>query len=92
MRATEGTDFGLHGLLLLGEHAAHLQITDLGEHGTLHERATLVILNVAHPDRFIECNLLGEALLLEVSNGIVIGVGKEVHNWRGGFHVVLIGK
>jgi hypothetical protein len=34
---------GLHGLLLLGEHAAHLQITDLGEHGTLHERATLVI-------------------------------------------------
>ena len=54
----------------------------------MHERSTFVILDVTHPDWFVEVNFLGEALLLEVANRVVVGVSEEVGDGRGSLDVV----
>jgi hypothetical protein len=82
-------DLGFHRLLLLEKHLARLEIPDLWDHATLHDGTSLVILDVPHPERPVQRNLLGEALLLEVSNGIVISVGQKMHHRRSGLDVVL---
>lgn len=86
---TECPDLGKDSFFLLKEHAASFEIADLGDHGALHNRAPFVVFNVAHPARFLECDFFGEALLFEVADGVIVGVGQKVLNWRGGFDIVL---
>jgi hypothetical protein len=81
-------DLRIGAFFLFEEHAAGFEIADLGHHATLHDGAAFVVLDVAHPARLLECDLFGEALLLEVANGVVVGVGKEVHDLRGCFDIV----
>ena len=89
VRFGDGADLGVHAFLLLQQHPAGLEIADLGHHAALHDGAAFVVLDVAHPARFREGDLLGEALLLEVADRVVVGVGEEVHDVAGGFDVVL---
>ena len=89
MAFAESADFGQDSLFLLQQHAPGFKIADLGDHGTLHYGATLVVLDVAHPLRFIERDLFGEALFFEVTDGVVVGVGQEVLDRRCRFDVVL---
>ena len=84
----EGADFGLDGFFLLEEHAAGFEVADLGDHGALHDGAAFVVFDVAHPDGLVEGDVFGEALLFEVADGVVVGVGEEVLDWGGGLHVV----
>ena len=88
-RLGDGADLGVDALLLLEQHAAALEVADLGDHAALHDSAALVVLDVSHPTALLESDLLGEALLLEVANGVVVGVGQEVHDVGGGLDVVL---
>lgn len=71
----EGADLGVHGFLLLQQHATHFEIPNAREHRTLHDGAAFVVLDITHPDLLVQGDLLGEALLFEITNGIVIGVG-----------------
>lgn len=65
------------------------QISDLGQHHTLHDRPALVILDVPYPAVATELDLLGEALFLEVPDGIVVGIREEViDRWVGSSDVV----
>lgn len=75
-------------LLLFEQHAAGLEVADLGHHAALHNRAALVILDISHPTRLFECDLFRKALLFEVADGVVVGIGEEVHDARGGLDVV----
>lgn len=72
---TESANFGGDGFLLLQEHAAGFEIADLGNHCTLHYSAAFVVFDVAHPPRFFEGDIFCKSLLLEVPNGIIIGIG-----------------
>ncbi len=89
MRSTDAPNLGEHRLLLRCQHVLHLQILYSWQHAALHQRTTFVVLDVTHPDRSIETDLLRETLLLEVANGVVIGVREEVHHGRRRFHVIL---
>ena len=84
----EGSDFGVDGFFLLQEHAACFEVADAGHHGALHDGAAFVVFDVAHPAGFVEGDFFGEALLFEVADGVVVGVGEEVLDGRGGFDVV----
>ena len=84
----EGADLGLDGFLLLEEHAGGLQVADLGDQAALHDGAAFVVFDVAHPERLFEGDVFGEALLLEIADGVVVGVGEEVLNWGSGLDVV----
>ncbi len=84
----ECADLGKNGFFLLEEHTTGFEIANLWDHGTLHNRAALIVLDVTHPARFLECDLFGETLLFEVADGVIIGVGKEMLDRRGGFDVV----
>ena len=84
----ERADFGVHGFLLFQQHAADFEVADLGQHGALHDGAAFVILDVAHPARFLQRNVLCEALLFEVADRVVVCVGEEMHYVRGCFDVV----
>ena len=88
MRFRHGANLGVHALFLLEQHPARLEVADLGHHAALHDGATFVIFDVAHPARFREGDLLCEALLLEVADRVVVGVGEEVHDVACSFHVV----
>lgn len=48
----EDADLGLYGFLLLADHAAGFQVADLGEQRAQHQRAALVVFDVAHPGGF----------------------------------------
>ena len=78
----------MDGGLLLQEQPTRLEIADFGEHAALHDCSSLVIFDVTHPARPLQCDLLGEALLLEVADSIVVGVGQEVHDVRGSLDVI----
>lgn len=82
-------DFGHDAFFLFLEHARGFEVADFGQHGALHYGAALVVLDVAHPDGLFERDFFGEALLFEVADRVVIGVGEEVHDVRSGFDVVL---
>lgn len=84
----KGANFGCHSFLLLQEHAPGLQIADPGDHGTLHDGAAFIIFDVAHPAWFLQCNLFCEALLFEIANGVVVGIGQEMFDGRRGFDVI----
>ena len=81
-------DLGLHGFFLLEEHSADFQVSDARDHGALHDSAAFVVFDVAHPCGFLERDLFRETLLLEISDGVVIRVGKEVLDGGGGFDIV----
>ncbi len=80
----------MHRFLLLENHASGLEIADLGDHGTLHDGATLVVLDEAHPARFLERDLLGETLLLKVANGVIVGIRQKMHDIRRRFDIILV--
>ena len=80
MAFAEGTDLGMNGLLLFQKHASHLQVSNSGKHRALHDGSTLIILDVSHPDRLLECDFFCKTLLLEVSNRVIIGICEEMHN------------
>lgn len=44
----------------------------------LHHCAAVVVFNVTLPSTFRHCRALGEALLSEVLDGIVVGVSQEI--------------
>ncbi len=89
MALGEGSNLGVDSFFLLEQHATHLEVAHAWEHGALHDCAALVVLDVAHPSAFLECDLLGEPLFLEVPDSIVVCVGKEVHNIARSFDVIL---
>lgn len=68
------------GLLLFSDERRFVQIIDLAQHSALHDRPALVILDIPSPHGPIERNVLGEALLLKVPDGIVVRVGQEMHH------------
>lgn len=74
VRLGVGSNLGLDAFLLLKEHAAHFQISNARQHGALHDSSTLVIFDISHPNVFGESNFLGEALFLEITNRIVVGI------------------
>jgi hypothetical protein len=88
VRLADGADLRICAFLLLQKHAARLEVADFGDHAALHDRAAFVVFDVAHPARLFERDFLGEALFLEVANGVVVGVGQEVHDLRGRFDIV----
>ena len=79
----------MDGFLLPCQHAGRCQVADAWDHGALHDGSTLVILDEAHPFDSIQRDLLSEALLFEVADGVVVGVGQEVFHIRGRFDIVL---
>ena len=44
---------------------------DAWQHAALHDGAALVVLDVATPHTPVKCDILGEGLLLEETNGVV---------------------
>lgn len=84
----ERADLGQDGLFLLEEHASGFEVANLGDHGALHDCAAFVVFDVAHPAWFLERDFFGEALLFEVADGVVVGVGEEMLDWGGGFDVI----
>ena len=89
VRLGVGSDLGLDALLLLEEHAAHLEVAHAGQHGALHYSAAFVVLDVPHPDLLVEGDLLSESLFFEVPDGVVVRVRQEVHHIARRLHVVL---
>ena len=53
----------------------------MGYYTTLHDGPALVVLDIVHPLPPLERNLFSEALLPEVADGIVVGIGEEVHDF-----------
>lgn len=75
MRFGDGTDLRVDGLFHLEQHAAAFEVADARDHGALHDRATFVVFDVTHPDGAVEGDFFREALLFEVTDGIVVRVG-----------------
>lgn len=71
------------------QHATHLEVAHARQHGALHDGAALVVLDVAHPHGLVQCDFFREPLFLKVTNSVVIGIGQEMHDIAGGFHIVL---
>lgn len=84
----EGANLGLHGFFLLEQHAADFEIADARDHGALHDGAAFVVFDVAHPGGLVERDFFGEALLFEVADGVVVGVGEEMLDGGSGFDIV----
>ena len=80
MRPGHVPNLGQNGFPLLSEDIRLCEIVDFAQHCTLHDRAAFVIFDVPGPYRPIECDFLGEALLFEVPDGIVVCVGEKVHH------------
>ena len=74
MRFGIRADLSLNAFLLLEEHTAHFEISDAREHRALHDRSTFVILDISHPDLLIQRDLLGEPLLLEIPNRVIVRI------------------
>ena len=68
--------------LLIGEDLPGLEVSDLWYHATMHDGPSFVVFDVTDPSFSIEIDLLGETLFLEVSNGVVVGIGEEVVDRR----------
>ena len=56
----------------------YFHISDFWDHRALHDRPTFVILYIPDPALAIKGDLFGETLLLEVSDGVVVCISKEV--------------
>lgn len=69
-------------LLLLEQQRSHLKIFDLGQHCALHDGSAFVIFDVPRPQMTRQRDFLSEALLFEVTESIIIGVGKEMLDSR----------
>jgi hypothetical protein len=67
-----------HELLLPLDDLADLRVVDRGVHVALHHRSSLVVLDVAFPPLGRHLAVLAEALLAEVSQGQVVGIGHQV--------------
>ncbi len=85
----EGADLGQNGLFLLEEHPSGFEVADFGDHRTLHDGTAFVILDIAHPARLFEGDFLGKSLLLEIANGVIIGIGEEMLDGGGGLDIIL---
>ena len=79
----KSTYLGEDGFTLLDDHLARFQVADFRDHRTLHDGASLVVLDVAHPQVLVQRDVLREALLAEVADGVVVGVGQEVLDLGG---------
>lgn len=55
----------------------------------MHDGTAFVILDVAHPARLFEGDFLGKSLLLEIPNGVIIGVGEKMLDGGGGLDIIL---
>ena len=53
-------------------------VADAWKHRALHDGTAFVILDVSHPDLPVKRDFLGEALFLEVSDSIIVGIGQEM--------------
>lgn len=84
-----GADLGLDALLLLEQHATHLEVADPREHRALHDGSAFIILDVSHPHVLIESDLLRETLLFKITDGVVVGVCQEMHHIARCFDVIL---
>lgn len=69
-------------LLLLEQQRSHLKIFDLRQHRALHDGSTFVIFDVPRPQMTRQRDFLSEALLLEVTESIIIGVGEKMLDTR----------
>jgi hypothetical protein len=65
-------------IFLLLDNLIQDPIIDLVANPGLHKRASLVILDISIPDLALQLLLLRKAHLLEIANGIVIGVCEYV--------------
>lgn len=68
----------------------NVHILDLWQHGALHDRPAFVVLDIADPAFSRQSDLLGEALLFEVSHGIIIRIGEEMIDRRVSFPDVIL--
>lgn len=84
-----GLDLRMHSSLLLEQQSSTFQISDLGQHRALHDGSAFVVLDVSHPPRFLQGNLLCKALFFEIADGVVVGICEEMHDIGCGFDVVL---
>lgn len=84
----DGADFGVDGFFLFEQHASGFEIADPWHHRTLHYCAAFVVFDVAHPFWLLERDFFCKALLLKVSDSVIVGVGEEVHDVGGGLDVV----
>lgn len=55
----------------------------------MHDCAAFVVLDISSPHTAFERNLFRETLLFEVADGIVVGVGEEVHTRGILFNIIL---
>ena len=78
----------MDALFLFEQQPTCFQISYLGQHATLHDSAAFVVLDIAHPLWFVECDVLGEALFLEVANRIIVRICEKVHHIARGTDVV----
>ena len=62
---------------LLSDHLRDLEVVDSGVDAALHEGAAVVVLDEAGPLLSRRRHVLGEALLFEVADRIVVGVGEK---------------
>ena len=76
-------------LFLLQQHLPRLKVSDPWDHGALHYRSTLVVLDVSHPFRFLQSDFFCESLFFEISDGVVVRVREKVHDIGGGLDIVL---
>lgn len=71
-----------------GTYGRRVNGLEIGAH--LHDGSSLVVLDVSDPLGLVEGDVLGESLLLEVADGVVVGVGEEVlDGWVNVLDVVL---
>ena len=79
----KSTYLGQDGFALLDNHLARFQVADVRHHSALHDGTSLVVFDVAHPEVLVERDVLREALLAEIADGVVVGVGQEVLDFGG---------
>lgn len=100
-----GSDLGKHGLIgcqlarvlvnpathrfLVRQHLVDFHIPDFWQHRTLHDRSSLIVLDVPHPLFPLKADLFCEPLFLEVSHCVVVCIGEKMVDGRVSFpHMV----
>ena len=67
-----------HNFTLLFDNTRYVLVVDPGVDFALHHSGATVILNISFPPLLGHLQVFGEALLPEVLDGVVVGVGYEV--------------